>query len=63
MLHEAGMLDTACKSDLIVNGRVHNQSLAASLTAQELSTDHWALLPILMLLLAQHCDAACDLCS
>lgn len=58
MLHEAGMLDAACKSDLIVNGRVNNQSSAASLTAHAHNPDCSALLPVPVpvptLFLAQH---------
>lgn len=58
MLHEAGMLDTACKSDLIVNGRVNNQSSAASLITHEHYPDCSASLsfsfPFPTLLLAQH---------
>lgn len=47
MLHEAGMLDTACKSDLIVNGRVNNQSSAASLITHELLSITSLPLPLL----------------
>lgn len=58
MLYEAGMLDTACKSDLIVNGRVNNQSSAASLITHEHYPDCSASLPFSFplptLLLAQH---------
>lgn len=57
MLHEAGMLDAACKSDLIVNGRVNNQSSAASLTAHAHNPDGSAPLPVpvpVPTLLAQH---------
>lgn len=57
MLHEAGMLDAACKSDLIVNGRVNNQSSAASVTAQAHNPDCSALLPVpvpVPTLLTQH---------
>lgn len=46
MPHEAGMLDTACKCDLIVNGRVNNQSSTASLITHEHYPDCSAWLPL-----------------
>lgn len=58
MLHEAGMLDTACEYDLIVNGTVNNQSSAASLITHEHHPDCSASLPFSFpfptLLPAQH---------
>lgn len=46
MPHEAGMLDTACKCDLIVNGTVNNQSSTASLITHEHYPDCSASLPL-----------------